>query len=95
MKIFVVLRSLFFRWFFSTFFAILILLFSDEQVTIKGKMFPQTGMGKSIFLMENMAEEVGEDITLSTVMCSVEELALAHYRELGYDQGMFIISASV
>ncbi|KAM5170821.1 fanconi-associated nuclease 1 [Mantella aurantiaca] len=58
------------------------------HVTIKGKMYPQTGMGKSIFLMENMAEEVGEDITLSTVMCSVEELALAHYRELGYDQGI-------
>ncbi|XP_072258388.1 fanconi-associated nuclease 1 [Pyxicephalus adspersus] len=58
------------------------------HVTIKGKMCPQTGMGKSVFLMENMAEEVGEDITLSTVMCSVEELALAHYRELGYDQGI-------
>ncbi|XP_073474969.1 fanconi-associated nuclease 1 [Aquarana catesbeiana] len=58
------------------------------HVTIKGKMYPQTGMGKSVFLMENVAEEVGEDITLSTVMCSVEELALAHYRELGYDQGI-------
>ncbi|XP_018407772.1 PREDICTED: fanconi-associated nuclease 1 [Nanorana parkeri] len=58
------------------------------HVTIKGKMYPQAGMGKSVFIMENVAEEVGEDITVSTVMCSVEELALAHYRELGYDQGI-------
>ncbi|XP_075713990.1 fanconi-associated nuclease 1 [Rhinoderma darwinii] len=58
------------------------------HVTIKGTMYPQTGMGKSVFLMENLAEEDGEDITLSTVMCSVEELALAHYRELGFDQGI-------
>ncbi|XP_063782315.1 fanconi-associated nuclease 1 isoform X2 [Pseudophryne corroboree] len=58
------------------------------HVTIKGKMCPQTGMGKSVFLMENVAEEVGDNITLSTVMCSVEELALAHYRDLGYDQGI-------
>ncbi|XP_056428513.1 fanconi-associated nuclease 1 [Hyla sarda] len=58
------------------------------HVTIKGKMYPQTGMGKSVFLMENLAEEDGGEITLSTVMCSVEELALAHYRELGFDQGI-------
>ncbi|XP_069838039.1 fanconi-associated nuclease 1 [Dendropsophus ebraccatus] len=58
------------------------------HVTIKGKMYPQTGMGKSVFLMENLAEDDGEEITLSTVMCSVEELALAHYRELGFDQGI-------
>lgn len=58
------------------------------HVTIKGKMYPQTGMGKSVFLMENLAEEDEEGITLSTVMCSVEELALAHYRELGFDQGI-------
>ncbi|XP_044135675.1 fanconi-associated nuclease 1 [Bufo gargarizans] len=58
------------------------------HVTIKGKMYPQTGMGKSVFLMENLVEEDGEEIALSTVMCSVEELALAHYRELGFDQGI-------
>ncbi|XP_068131677.1 fanconi-associated nuclease 1 [Hyperolius riggenbachi] len=58
------------------------------HVTIKGRMYPQTGMGKSVFLMESLAEEEGEDISLSTVMCSVEELALAHYRELGYEQGI-------
>ncbi|XP_075064216.1 fanconi-associated nuclease 1 isoform X2 [Mixophyes fleayi] len=58
------------------------------HVTIKGKMCPQTGMGKSVFLMENLDEEVGEDFSLSTIMCSVEELALAHYIELGFDQGI-------
>ncbi|XP_072004119.1 fanconi-associated nuclease 1 [Engystomops pustulosus] len=65
-----------------------ILVEDVPHVTIKGKMYPQTGMGKSVFLMENLAEEEGEELTLSTVMCSVEELALAHYRELGYDQGI-------
>ncbi|XP_073442989.1 fanconi-associated nuclease 1 [Dendrobates tinctorius] len=58
------------------------------HVTIKGKMYPQIGMGKSVFLMENLTEEDGGEISLSTVMCSVEELALAHYRELGFDQGI-------
>ncbi|KAM4675607.1 fanconi-associated nuclease 1 [Discoglossus pictus] len=59
-----------------------------SHVTIKGKMYPQTGMGKSVFLMEDLTEGVGEEITRSTVMCSVEELALAHYREQGFDQGI-------
>ncbi|KAM4746922.1 LOW QUALITY PROTEIN: fanconi-associated nuclease 1 [Rhinophrynus dorsalis] len=58
------------------------------HVTIKGKMCPQTGMGKSVFLMEDLSDEVGEDNSLSTVMCSVEELALAHYRQQGFDQGI-------
>lgn len=58
------------------------------HVTIKGKMYPQTGMGKNVFLMEDLVEEDGEGVTLSTVMCSVEELALAHYRELGFDHGI-------
>ncbi|KAM8974336.1 fanconi-associated nuclease 1 [Pelodytes ibericus] len=58
------------------------------HVTIKGKMYPQTGMGKSVFLMEDLDEDMGENITLSTVMCSVEELALAHYRKEGFDQGI-------
>ncbi|XP_075431975.1 fanconi-associated nuclease 1 [Ascaphus truei] len=58
------------------------------HVTIKGRMYPQTGMGKSVFLMEDLADDAGEDIGLSTVMCSVEELALAHYRQQGFDQGI-------
>ncbi|XP_053573530.1 fanconi-associated nuclease 1 [Bombina bombina] len=58
------------------------------HVTIKGKMYPQTGMGKSVFLMEDLAAGEGEELTLSTVMCSVEELALSHYREQGFDQGI-------
>lgn len=51
-------------------------------------MCPQTGMGKSVFLMEDIGdEEGGEDFSVSTVMCSVEELALTHYRQNGFDQG--------
>lgn len=59
------------------------------HVTIKGKMCPQTGLGKSVFLMEDVGdEERGEDFSVSTVMCSVEELALTHYRQNGFDQGI-------
>ncbi|NXG57705.1 FAN1 nuclease, partial [Hemiprocne comata] len=59
------------------------------HVTIKGKLCPQTGMGKSVFLMEDTGnEEGGEDFSVSTVMCSVEELALTHYRRNGFDQGI-------
>ncbi|NWW96624.1 FAN1 nuclease, partial [Rhynochetos jubatus] len=58
------------------------------HVTIKGKMCPQMGMGKSVFLMEDIGdEERGQDFSASTVMCSVEELALTHYRQNGFDQG--------
>lgn len=45
------------------------------------------GMGKSVFLMEDIGDEGGEDFSVSTVMCSVEELALNHYRQNGFDQG--------
>ncbi|XP_051484690.1 fanconi-associated nuclease 1 [Apus apus] len=59
------------------------------HVTIKGKMCPQMGMGKSVFLMDDTGnEEGGEDFSVSTVMCSVEELALTHYRQNGFDQGI-------
>ncbi|KAM7152580.1 fanconi-associated nuclease 1 isoform 1-T2 [Macrochelys suwanniensis] len=59
------------------------------HVTIKGKMCPQTGVGKSVFLVEDVDDqEQGEDFTLSTIMCSVEELALTHYRQNGFDQGI-------
>ncbi|NXN93402.1 FAN1 nuclease, partial [Rhinopomastus cyanomelas] len=59
------------------------------HVTIRGKMCPQLGMGKSVFLMENIADEEGaEDISVSTVMCSVEDVALTHYRQNGFDQGI-------
>ncbi|NXO33082.1 FAN1 nuclease, partial [Locustella ochotensis] len=59
------------------------------HVTISGKMCPQTGMGKSVFLMEDIGDgEGGEDRSVSTVMCSVEELALTHYRRNGFDQGI-------
>ncbi|NWU34003.1 FAN1 nuclease, partial [Hylia prasina] len=59
------------------------------HVTISGKMCPQTGMGKSVFLMEDVGDgEGGQDCSVSTVMCSVEELALTHYRRNGFDQGI-------
>uniref|UniRef100_A0A4X2L8F6 Fanconi-associated nuclease n=1 Tax=Vombatus ursinus TaxID=29139 RepID=A0A4X2L8F6_VOMUR len=57
------------------------------HVTIKGKMCPQSGIGKSVFLMEETDTE-GDEFTPSTVMCSVEELALAYYRQNGFDQGI-------
>ncbi|NXU34408.1 FAN1 nuclease, partial [Drymodes brunneopygia] len=59
------------------------------HVTISGKMCPQTGMGKSVFLMEDIGDGEGDqDCSVSTVMCSVEELALSHYRRNGFDQGI-------
>ncbi|NXM36853.1 FAN1 nuclease, partial [Oxyruncus cristatus] len=59
------------------------------HVTINGKMCPQMGMGKSVFLLEDISdEEGGEGCSVSTVMCSVEELALTHYRRNGFDQGI-------
>ncbi|NXP25332.1 FAN1 nuclease, partial [Scytalopus superciliaris] len=59
------------------------------HVTINGKMCPQMGMGKSVFLMEDIGDEEGDkDCSVSTVMCSVEELALTHYRRNGFDQGI-------
>ncbi|NXO76791.1 FAN1 nuclease, partial [Sitta europaea] len=59
------------------------------HVTISGKLCPQTGMGKSVFLMENICDGEGDkDCSISTVMCSVEELALSHYRRNGFDQGI-------
>ncbi|XP_064312664.1 fanconi-associated nuclease 1 isoform X1 [Phalacrocorax carbo] len=59
------------------------------HVTIKGKMCPQMGMRKSVFIMEDTGdcEEGGKNLSVSTVMCSVEELALTHYRQNGFDQG--------
>jgi len=52
-------------------------------------MCPQTKLGKSVFLMEDIGdeEEGGKDCSVSTVMCSVEELAITHYRQNGFDQG--------
>ncbi len=56
------------------------------QVTIRGQLFPhEGGMGKSRFLLP--ANEEGEESANATVICSVEELSLAHYRQQGFDQG--------
>ncbi|RXM30069.1 Fanconi-associated nuclease 1 [Acipenser ruthenus] len=62
------------------------------HVTIQGKLCPHAGMGKSVFLMEGAAQPRGgsreEGDSTATVMCSVEELALAHYHQQGFDQGI-------
>ncbi|XP_037590724.1 fanconi-associated nuclease 1 isoform X3 [Cebus imitator] len=54
-----------------------------KHVTITGRLCPQPGMGKSVFVME-----AGETAAPTTVLCSVEELALAYYRRNGFDQGI-------
>ncbi|XP_061451989.1 fanconi-associated nuclease 1 isoform X2 [Rhineura floridana] len=59
------------------------------HVVIKGKLCPQAGMGKSVFIVEDLSvEDTGEDLEPATVMCSVEELALAYYKQHGFDQGI-------
>ncbi|XP_035013786.2 fanconi-associated nuclease 1 isoform X1 [Hippoglossus stenolepis] len=58
-----------------------------KHVTIRGQLFPhEGGMGKSRFLLHANGE--GEDSSDATVICSVEELCLAHYRQKGFDQGI-------
>ncbi|XP_037001784.2 fanconi-associated nuclease 1 [Artibeus jamaicensis] len=54
-----------------------------KHVTITGRLCPQHGMGKSVFVME-----AGGSAAPTTVLCSVEELALAYYRRSGFDQGI-------
>ncbi|XP_010636523.1 fanconi-associated nuclease 1 isoform X2 [Fukomys damarensis] len=54
-----------------------------KHVTITGRLCPQHGMGKSMFVVE-----AGDTTTPTTVLCSVEELALDHYRRNGFDQGI-------
>ncbi|XP_045417792.1 fanconi-associated nuclease 1 isoform X1 [Lemur catta] len=54
-----------------------------RHVTITGRLCPQRGMGKSVFVME-----AGAAAAPATVLCSVEELALAYYRRCGFDQGI-------
>ncbi|KAM8782392.1 fanconi-associated nuclease 1 [Rhynchonycteris naso] len=53
------------------------------HVTIAGRLCPQHGMGKSVFVME-----AGGATAPAAVLCSVEELVLAHYRRSGFDQGI-------
>ncbi|XP_070829265.1 fanconi-associated nuclease 1 [Chaetodon trifascialis] len=58
-----------------------------RHVTIRGQLFPhEGGMGKSMFLIP--ANEEGEESANATVIGSVEELSLAHYRQQGFDQGI-------
>ncbi|XP_039988976.1 fanconi-associated nuclease 1 isoform X2 [Xiphias gladius] len=58
-----------------------------KHVTIRGQLFPhEGGMGKSMFLLPANGE--GKESADATVICSVEELSLAHYRQQGFDQGI-------
>lgn len=45
-------------------------------------------MGKSVFLRAASEDEGSREGRGTMVMCSVEELALEHYRTLGFDQGL-------
>lgn len=54
-----------------------------RHVTITGRLCPQHGMAKSVFVME-----MGDVAAPTTALCSVEELALAFYRQCGFDQGI-------
>ncbi|XP_076847643.1 fanconi-associated nuclease 1 [Brachyhypopomus gauderio] len=59
------------------------------HVTIRGQLFPhEGGTGKSVFLRPAGADEGSGEGRDTMVMCSVEELALAHYRELGFQRGI-------
>uniref|UniRef100_A0A8B9WY93 Fanconi-associated nuclease n=1 Tax=Bos mutus grunniens TaxID=30521 RepID=A0A8B9WY93_BOSMU len=53
-----------------------------RHVTVTGRLCPQRGSGKSVFVLE------AGGASPATVLCSVEELALAHYRHCGFDQGI-------
>lgn len=58
-------------------------------MTIRGQLFPhEGGMGKSRFLIP--ANGDGEGSANATVICSVEELSLVHYRQQGFDQGELV-----
>lgn len=54
-----------------------------KHVTITGRLCPQHGMGKSVFVIEG-----GDPTNPTTILCSVEELALDYYRRSGFDQGI-------
>lgn len=54
-----------------------------KHVTITGRLCPQHGMGKSVFVTEG-----GDPTNPTTILCSVEELALDYYRRSGFDQGI-------
>ncbi|KAL6056383.1 hypothetical protein STEG23_016541 [Scotinomys teguina] len=54
-----------------------------KHVTITGRLCPQHGMGKSVFVIE-----AGDTTNPTTILCSVEELALDYYRQNGFDQGI-------
>ncbi|KAF7658752.1 hypothetical protein LDENG_00008420 [Lucifuga dentata] len=58
-----------------------------RHVTIRGQLFPhEGGMGKSRFLLT--MNEASRESEKTTLICSVEDLSLAHYRQQGFDQGI-------
>ncbi|KAJ4937878.1 hypothetical protein JOQ06_002508 [Pogonophryne albipinna] len=57
------------------------------HVTIRGQLFPhEGGMGKSMFLLPAIGD--GGESADATIICSVEDLSLAHYHQQGFDQGI-------
>uniref|UniRef100_S4RQH3 Fanconi-associated nuclease n=1 Tax=Petromyzon marinus TaxID=7757 RepID=S4RQH3_PETMA len=73
---------------------------TGQRLALHQRAVRITGMGKSVFLREEEEEAmeveaaggsrdgVGTTTTTTMVMCSVEELALAHYRSQDFDQGL-------
>ncbi|XP_078055931.1 fanconi-associated nuclease 1 [Mustelus asterias] len=59
-----------------------------SHVTVKGRTCP--GMGNALFLVESRSEEtnLSQGEPCSTVICSVEEVSLAYYKQQGFDQGI-------
>lgn len=58
-----------------------------KHVTIQGQVFPhEGGTGKSRFLIHVKGNS--EDDTDATVICSVENLSLAHYQKQGFNEGI-------
>ncbi|CAL9696807.1 unnamed protein product [Knipowitschia caucasica] len=64
-----------------------ILVQDVKHVTIQGQLFPhEGGTGKSRFLipMKGNSDESSD----ATVICSVEDLSLAHYQKQGFNEGI-------
>ncbi|XP_033823792.1 fanconi-associated nuclease 1 [Periophthalmus magnuspinnatus] len=58
-----------------------------KHVTIQGQLFPhEGGTGKSRFLIPMKGND--DESSNATVICSVEDLSLAHYQKQGFNEGI-------
>ncbi|XP_071964488.1 fanconi-associated nuclease 1-like isoform X2 [Antedon mediterranea] len=55
------------------------------KVTIKGRILPHAQKGRNNVFVRSVTEADGEKVD---VVCGVEEIALAHYRQCGYNEGV-------